>query len=168
MERSNSIFFIIFLIVAVSIVFQLKFGNVTGYGYDVVLATLIVASLFLNFFELLVFILLGIFFLNWQPGISIEMISFLIMPMLFLWGRRVFPGKAWLGSVGFLSLGIFLFYLIVDFIPMFYFAVDYGDFTSSMWQVLGSFVGNFIFGVLFGALVFYILGYFYGKKEYGW
>ena len=164
MRESNSIFFVIFLIIAISIVFQLKFGDVTGYGYDIVLVLLIVASFFLSFFELLVLVFLGIFFLNWQPGISIEMISFLVLPALSFWGRRIFPGKAWFGGIGFLALGIFLFYLTVDFIPMFYSAVGYGDFTSSMWQILGSFVGNFIFGVLFGVLVFYILGYFYGKK----
>ena len=151
MTKREKDFFPVFLIVAIAVVFQLKFGGVIGYGYDFALAALIGAAFFVSFLELLVLALFTIFLINWQPGMSIEMLSILILPTITFLGRRILPGKAWFSSIGFLFFGILLFYVVADF----------NEFLNNFGTILSS----ALFGVLFGVLVFRIIGYFYEIKE---
>ena len=95
MTKREKDFFPVFLIVAIAVVFQLKFGGVIGYGYDFALAALIGAAFFVSFLELLVLALFTIFLINWQPGMSIEMLSILILPTKNQYSKtKLYPVKS--------------------------------------------------------------------------
>ena len=154
MAKQKVNFLAALLMVAVAVVLQLKFGSVIGYGHDFVLAALVGAAFFASFSELLVLVFFSIFILNWQPGVSVEMLAIFILPVVTFLGRGALPGKPWFTSVGFLIFSILLFYMAADF--------------NGLLRNFSEVIISAFFGVLFGVLVFHFLRYFYEVREYDW
>jgi hypothetical protein len=110
---------------------------------DLILATLIVFAFFFELWELLVFILFGIFVINWQPAISLEIILFAAIPLIIYGFYRLFALTSWITAPLAIILGFLLFYIVIS--P----AILFSNATGFLMDLFG--------GLVFGELVFLAL-----------
>ncbi len=106
-----------------------------------------------GFFELLFFVLLGVFIMNWQPAPSIAIIAFAIIPCAAYFSRIAFPWEPWTGTIISLFAGFVIFYLIAD--------------PQSIITASPSFLLNLLFGSAFGFMVFFSMDHAFGTNARG-
>lgn len=128
------------LVIILGLIFQFNI-SILGSEPDFVLAALISLAFFLNFFETIFFIVLVDFIINWQPIIGWELILLSLIPILFLFLKKIIPGKLWFTNLIFLAVGIIVFNL--------------GANTSLFLENLDSFIPGFIISLLFGIVIFW-------------
>lgn len=131
-------FFAIFLAAFLSQRFFLIFGN----GFNFVLISLIVLSFFVSYLEIIFFALLGIFLINYVPGINLEVIFLFLMPQIVYFLSKKFKLQNFIGFIVFGIISFVLFYLLLNF----YFIFNYP----------ASFFYDFIVSFVFGILLFLI------------
>jgi len=84
-----------------------------GMRGDFVIATLIVFAFLLEFWELVVFILFGIFLLNSSFHPDVAMLLLALVPLATYAARRRYSLNPWLGVPVGIILGIAVFYAVV-------------------------------------------------------
>ncbi len=99
------------LIFVLAFMLQLWFapGGMRG---DFVLAALVVFAFLFDFWELVIFILLGIFLLNLPLYSKIAAVLFVAIPLAVYFMRRRFPLHQWFGVVAGIVGGIVIFYAV--------------------------------------------------------
>jgi len=107
------------------------------------LAALLTAVFFLEFLEILLLALFAAWLLNWQPGVSAELLFFLLLPLFFFALARFSPWRRWLSAVVATIAGITLLYL----------GRDYSSFLVLPHLVFA----DILFSVAFGMLLYQIL-----------
>lgn len=136
-----------------SIVFLLSiFFNVYGFlKTDLVLVFLLTLASFAGFWEVLVFGLLSIFLMNWQPWINLEMAMLLIFPLGVNLGYRFLPGRPFLQSFLTNFLGVAIFYIVLD--------------TSGVLSNIRLFLTLVFADLALGSMIFLVLNN-YSRKNY--
>jgi hypothetical protein len=84
-----------------------------GISIDLVLAALIAFAFFFSFLEVLVFVLCGVFLMNWQPGFSFEMLIFAALPLAAFFFHRAFAWAPWAGIPVMTVCGFAAFYALI-------------------------------------------------------
>lgn len=94
-----------------AVMLQLWFAS-GGMRGDFVLAALIVFAFLFEFWELVAFILFGIFLLNLWPSFNLAMLMFALVPLAIYVLRRRFSLDLWLGVAASIAGGIIVFYAV--------------------------------------------------------
>ncbi len=100
------------LFIAVAITFQFALGDAGGIWINFALACLIALAFTLDFKELLFAVLFAAYCINWQPGISPELLFFILLPLAIFLLRKSLPLEPWIGSMFLVCAGILLFYSV--------------------------------------------------------
>ena len=88
-----------FLLVVIGILLQLLIGDERGGWFNFALAALIALSFFCTFFEIFFLTLFALLVLNWQPGISFELIVFGIVPVGSFFFKKFIPLEPWVANL---------------------------------------------------------------------
>jgi hypothetical protein len=99
------------LVFILALMLQLWFAP-AGMRGDFVLATLVVFAFLFAFWELVIFILLGIFLLNSSPYFNLAMLMLAVIPLLIYVIRRRFPLDRWFGTAFGIVVSIPIFYAV--------------------------------------------------------
>src|SRR5262249_51964999 len=75
---------------------------------------LIVFAFIFDFWEIIFFVLLSVFIINWQPAPSLPLIIFGIFPIFTYGFRTLVPWQPWAGVLIATAAGLFLLYLSVS------------------------------------------------------
>jgi len=105
-------FILAFLVLLLACALQFWFAS-TGIFIDFILATLIVFAFFFDIWELLAFVLFGIFVLNWQPAASVDIFIFGIVPIAAYAFHKVFAWAAWAAIPAAIAGGFLLLYFVI-------------------------------------------------------
>jgi hypothetical protein len=124
-----------------------------GVTVDFIFAALIAFSFIFSFragefWELILFILAGVFVTNWIPAPSIALVAFVAIPIFTGVFSAVFSWEAWTGVVISLVLGFVVLYLVAA--PQFIFAAT------------PSFLIDLFTGSAFGMVVFLYMDRVFG------
>jgi hypothetical protein len=138
--RIRSILGILILLLACALQFWFASANVF---VNFILAALIVFAFFFDIWELVIYILFAVFVVNWQPGLSIDIIVFAIIPVAAYAFHKVFAWAAWAAAPVAIICGFVLLYL----------AVAPAAFLGN-WELL---LTDLFGGLVFGGLVFLTL-----------
>jgi hypothetical protein len=109
-------------------------------AFDFLLATLLVLGSFLSWSELLAAALLGFWTLNAQSAGSPELLFGIAIPIAMRALAYVFRGSLRLTVLAAIILGIFCFYLVVDYRIL--------SFSVIVWTILPDIAVSAIFGML--------------------
>jgi len=131
---------ILTLILASVLQFWLAGG---GIFFNLIFATLIVFAFFFDFWEMAVFVLLGVLVINWQPAVSLELFLFALIPLVIFAFHSAFKSERWIAIPVAIVLGLSVFYLAIA--PRFL----AGDFVTFLEDLCGS--------LIWGAAVFWTL-----------
>lgn len=134
-------FILALLVLLLACALQFWFASV-GVFINFILAALIVFAFFFDIWELLIFILFSIFVVNWQPGVSLDIIVFGIIPI------AAFAFHKALGWTLFAGIPVAI---IVGFLAL-YLAVAPDAFLGNIIPFLTDIFG----GLLFGGGVFFV------------
>ncbi len=137
--RLRSILAILILLLACAL--QFWFAS-AGTFINFILATLIVFAFYIDIWELLVFVLFGIFVVNWQPAVSADIFIFGIIPIAAYAFHKVFAWSVWAAAPAAIVCGFFLLYL----------AIAPGAFLANAELFSIDVLG----GLIFGGLVFFV------------
>ena len=141
--RLRSILAVLILLLACALQFWFASSNVF---INFILAALIVFAFFFDIWELLIYILFAILVINWQPGLSIDIFVFGIIPIAAYAFHKAL-GWTILAAVPIAIIcGFFLLYLALA--PTAFFAY---------WKL---FFVDLLGGLLFGVLVSFVLDRF--------
>jgi hypothetical protein len=99
------------LVLILAVMLQLWFAP-AGMRGDFVLATLIVFAFLFSFWELIAFVLFGIFLLDLSPYSVPTMLMLALVPLALYFVRRRFPLDPWSGAAAGIALGIAVFYAV--------------------------------------------------------
>ncbi len=99
------------LIFILAVMLQLWFAP-AGMRGDFVLAVLVVFSFLFEFWELTVFILLGIFLLNSLSIFTSAALMIILVPLAVYFMRRRFSLDPWFGAAAGIAGGIIVFYAV--------------------------------------------------------
>ena len=80
-----------------------------GIHADLAFAALVTFAFLFNAWELVVFILLVALILNWQPGLSLDIIAFALIPFAVFLAERRMRTTVWIGSMVAVVVGLLLF-----------------------------------------------------------
>lgn len=103
------------LILTLATALQFVVGEFVSVWMNFVLAALMALAFFLDLSELIFFVSLGVFILNWQPAVSREAVVLAALPFIVRWFHGLFPWQVWLSSLTAVAAGLLLLYLIADF-----------------------------------------------------
>ncbi len=132
--------FAAFFLVIIGMLLELLIGDSTGVWLNFALAALIALSFFCTFFEILFLTLFVLLVLNWQPGISLELIVFGAIPVGSFFLRKFIPLEPWAENMFFTCAGIILFYSLFGIhIIGHYPALFLGDLAASLLYSVGVF-----------------------------
>jgi hypothetical protein len=131
---------LLILVLASGLQFWLADG---GIFFNLVFVTLIVFAFFFDFWEMALFVLFGVFAVNWQPAMSVEIFLFALLPLLTFALHSVFRSQRWATIPIAIVLELFLFYVIAA--PRF------------LWGNPVAFLEDLFVNLLAGALVFLAL-----------
>ena len=92
-------------------IFLQSFLAGVGWYFDLALATLIAFASMFDFWELLVFDLLAVFMLNWQPAPSTTLIVFALIPLAAFAFRAFTHWHGWIGTAIAIACGFLIFYI---------------------------------------------------------
>lgn len=101
------------IILFIALTLQFWFAS-AGWYVDLSYAALISFAFVFGFWELLLFIALAVFVVNWQPAASMEIILFAAFPIAVHLSRNVLHWQVWLENVLAIFVGFFLLYLAVS------------------------------------------------------
>ncbi len=132
-------------LLAIALVLQTTLGNIFDIKIDISLAALVAASFFLGFLELLFLVAAAVFFLNWQPVLSLDIAIFALIPVAAYFVRNTFPWQPWVSNLILIITGTILSYIIFGTSV---FAVKPEIFV---WDILGS--------IIFGLFAFRLLNF---------
>lgn len=138
--RVRSILAVLILLLACALQFWFASANVF---VNFILATLIVFAFFFDIWELIVYILFAIFVVNWQPGLSIDIVVFAIIPIATYAFHKVFSWAAWAATPVAIVCGFLLLYLAIAPTAL-----------LGNWEF---FLADLFGGLVFGGLVFLTL-----------
>lgn len=133
---------VLFLVLALILQFWTAAG---GTVIDFVFTALIVCGFIFELYEILFFILLALFIINWEPAASLPLAVFGIVPLLAYASRKFFHVEAWAGTLAAIALGLLVLYLSIS--PRL-FAAN-----------LRIFFTDLIASLVFGSLMFFALRY---------
>lgn len=105
----------VILAVAMGSVLQIEFKSIFGWSPDFALGVLVLVPFYLNFLETGVCALVGAFSLNWRPGLSQEILVFILLPFLVLVSIKQLPFRKELSGAVAALLSILIFYAASDF-----------------------------------------------------
>ncbi len=97
------------LVLTLAFFLQLWFP-VAGIHGDFVLAALVALAFIFPFWELVFFVLLAVFIVNWQPGFSADFLLFALLPFAAFVLHRWLKWESWLGVAVLTAGAILLFY----------------------------------------------------------
>ena len=149
-ESKKQIFVVALLLFIFSITLQFKLHGFLNFHPDLALTTLVVLAFFLDFLPTLFFTLLGVFILNWQPTISLELVVFVIIPLTVYWISKFLPGRLWFSVLIFSAIAV----------PTFYAIINFGAFYTAPLLLLG----DVLVCLIFASLDFYLLEAFSKKN----
>ena len=72
---------------------------------------IIVFAFFFDFWEMALFVLFGVFVVNWQPAMSTEIFLFAFIPLLVFALHGVFRSQRWVTVPIAITCGLFIFYI---------------------------------------------------------
>lgn len=98
------------LTIVIAAALQLKLKPILGWSPDILLTALVAASFYSALPGLIFLTLLGMWFLNWQPGFGVEMLFYAALPIAALFLRRLFPWQPWFVNLILGASGITFFY----------------------------------------------------------
>jgi hypothetical protein len=101
---------ILILILASALQFWFAGG---GMFFNLIFATLVVFAFFFDFWEMAAFILFGVFVVNWQPAISLEIFLFALIPLVIFAFHSAFKFERWIAVPIAIALGLSIFYLVI-------------------------------------------------------
>jgi hypothetical protein len=112
-----------------------------GIYLDLAFAALISFAFIFGFWELMVFVVLTTFIINWQPAASLEILIFALFPVAVYFSRNIVHWQLWLEDLAAIFLGYFVLYLSVTHGRLHWtpFFIDTGA------------------GLVLGALIFFVL-----------
>lgn len=99
------------LTVALAAILQLKLKPLLGWSPDLLLVALIAASFHLKFLQFLFLDFLGVWFLNWRPGLGGDMLFYAALPVAAFFLRPLLPWRPWFVNLALEVLSIAAFYL---------------------------------------------------------
>lgn len=99
------------LLAILSFILQLKLKPVLGWTPDLFLVTLIAVSFYLKFSQFATLLLMGVWFLNWRPGIGWDMIFYAVIPIIVFFLFRFLPWQPLFINLILGVLAITVFYL---------------------------------------------------------
>ena len=83
-----------------------------GVFLNLIFTMLIVFAFFLDFWEMALFVLLGVLIVNWQPTMSVEISLFACIPLATFACHGMFRSQRWAAIPIAITCGLFLFYAI--------------------------------------------------------
>lgn len=111
-----------------------------GVFVNLTYAALITFAFIFDFWELAAFVLLAVFLLNWQPGVSTEILIFALFPIAAHFLRSAVTWQSWVV----VPIGIFLGFVVL-----------YGTIAPQIFLAHpAQFLLDVVAGWLFGALLF--------------
>jgi hypothetical protein len=134
-------FILAILILLLACALQFWFAS-AGVFINFILAALIVFAFFFDILELLVFVLFGIFVVNWTPVPGIDIFVFGIIPIAAYAFHKVFAWTVWAAAPVAIICGFLVLYL----------ALAPAAFLGN-WEI---FLTDLFGGLLFGSFVFLI------------
>lgn len=140
MIRVRSVLAVLLLLLACAL--QFWFAS-AGVFVNFILASLTVFAFFFDITELLVYVLFAIFVINWQPGMSVDIFVFGIIPVAAYVFHKIFAWTLWAGVPVAIIVGFFVLYLAIA--PTMFLA---------NWQ---AFLADLFGGLVFGGFVFLTL-----------
>jgi hypothetical protein len=84
-----------------------------GIHADLAFAALVTFAFLFGAGELVVFVLLAVLVLNWQPGLSLDIIAFALIPLVVFFAERRMRATAWIGSMVAVIAGLLVLYLVI-------------------------------------------------------
>lgn len=149
----NSRFSAAILVFAIACMLQFSFVPTSAVNF--IFATLIAFAFVFSgrygLWELLVFVLAGVFIINWQPSMSITLAMFAAIPCAAYFFRFLFPWEAWIGVSISLFSGFLMFYFVA--VPRFLLVAP------------SSFFLNLFVGSAFGLFVFFSMDRVFGTNH---
>jgi len=139
---------LVFLIVFLLSIFLVVYGFSKT---DLILVFLLTLASFAGFWEVLVFGLLAVFLMNWQPWINLEMVMLLILPLGVSLGHRFLPGRPFLQSFFINFSGVLIFYIVLG--------------VPRILSNLGLFLSFVPVDLVFGAIIFLVFRA-YSRRNY--
>lgn len=115
MNKSFRRFFWAFGLAAIVLALQIELGYFFNFRSNLILTFLISSSFFYEPIEILALALFGILVINWQPIVSLEILTILIFPILAFYLRRFFPWQSWLSNLILIFGGLIVFYFAANF-----------------------------------------------------
>ena len=128
------------LVFILALMLQLWFAP-AGMRGDFVLTTLVVFAFLFAFWELIIFILLGMFLLNSVPYFSFAMFMLAVIPLLVYIVRRRFPLDRSFGIALGVAVGILIFYAVTA--------------PAAAVHMIGFLLFDILVCIIFGELVLY-------------
>ncbi len=118
---------------------------------DFVLTALVVLAIFLKLEEIVLLSILGIWVFNFKPALSLEMIWFLVLPVLTFGLNKFLPGKNWFSALVSVFISFIIFYASINFSLLF------GSLVVSLGIMLPT--------LAFGVLVFMVFEFIFNSNE---
>jgi hypothetical protein len=115
-------FFTFAALVIAAAILQLKLKPLLGWAPDFLVVALIAASFYFRagqdkgvyaaFSEFFFLVLLGVWFLNWHPGLSGDVLFYAALPLATFFLHPLFPWRPWFVNLFLGILSIAVFYLV--------------------------------------------------------
>ncbi len=103
------------LLCAIAFLLQVRFGG-SGVGFEnAVLVVLIALACVLDVLQIAFLGIIAAWFLNWQPGVSAEVVFLVTIPVAVSLLKGIFPGLFLVGYWAAVVLGVGLWYVAADF-----------------------------------------------------
>jgi hypothetical protein len=138
------------LLVLLAMLLTLKLKAILGWSPDLILPVLVVAAFLLDIYALAFLVLLGVWVLNWQTGLPLELLVLAAVPLAAWFGKRFLPPAPWLTLAAAIAAGELLLYA----------AAAPGAFFGHIVFILA----NAAFAVLLGLGLLNLVEYVYGPE----
>ncbi|HEX4103898.1 MAG TPA: hypothetical protein VHZ04_00235 [Candidatus Paceibacterota bacterium] len=126
------------------IAFLLQFFLATaGIFMNFFFAALIAFAFLFTFWELVVLVLMAVFIVNWQPGVSVEIVTFAFYPIAVFFARGLVHMQSWFKNLIAVFIGLFILYVTLAGRTFLYHPQ--------------AFLVDLLGGLLFGSVTFFLL-----------
>lgn len=150
-SREKFIFFGHLLLLGIAILLQAWNVFAGQPKPDFALVMLLVSAIFLDFPKIFLMILISVLFLNWQPGLNLDLAAFAFLPILTFGFKKFVPGRVEVIALISIFLGTAVFYSFTTF--------------SVFWKnwILA---GEIMFwNLVWGAVVFWLVSRFFNPTK---
>ncbi|MBI2889105.1 MAG: hypothetical protein HYY10_04240 [Candidatus Liptonbacteria bacterium] len=111
----NRTMFAAVLLCVIAFLLQIQFGG-NGFGFEnAVLVTLIALACVRDVLQIVFLGIIAAWFLNWQPGVSAEVVLLVAIPVAVSLLKGIFPGLFLVSYWAAVVLGVGLWYVAADF-----------------------------------------------------